>query len=172
MIKEDDVYRIGQITRTHGVKGEVSCTFTDDVWDRADADYVFLLIDGCFIPFFFEEWRFRSDTVCLFKFRDIDSVERAEELCGCEVWFPKELTPEEAGENAFSEVSPQRFTGYTLEADGVEVGRIARVDTATVNTLFELEDGRLIPAAEPFIQDIDPQARRIRMTLPEGLLDT
>ena len=142
------------------------------MWDRADADYVFLLIDGCFIPFFFEEWRFRSDTVCLFKFRDIDSVERAEELCGCEVWFPKELTPEEAGENAFSEVSPQRFTGYTLEADGVEVGRIARVDTATVNTLFELEDGRLIPAAEPFIQDIDAQARRIRMTLPEGLLDT
>ena len=99
-------------------------------------------------------------------------MERAEELCGCEVWFPKELTPEEAGENAFSEVSPQRFTGYTLEADGVEVGRIARVDTSTVNTLFELEDGRLIPAAEPFIQDIDAQARRIRMTLPEGLLDT
>ena len=171
MITEQDVYKIGQITRTHGVKGEVSCTFTDDVWDRADADYVFLLIDGCFIPFFFEEWRFRSDTVCLFKFRDIDSVERAEELCGCEVWFPKELTPEEAGENAFSEVSPQRFTGYTLEADGVEVGRIARVDTATVNTLFELEDGRLIPATDDLVNNIDMHKKTITMTLPEGLLD-
>lgn len=172
MIKEDDVYRIGQITRTHGVKGEVSCTFTDDVRDRADADYVFLLIDGCFIPFFFEEWRFRSDTVCLFKFRDIDSVERAEELCGTEVWFPKALTPEEPDDLTLSDVSPQRLTGYTVVADGVEVGRIARVDTSTVNTLLELEDGRLIPAAEPFIEEIDAPARRIRMTLPEGLLDT
>ena len=171
MIRDEEVYQIGVITRTHGIRGEVAMSFTDDVWDRADADYVFLLIDGCFIPFFFEEWRFRSDTVCLFKFRDIDSVERAEELCGCEVWFPKELTPEETGGQAFSEVSPQRFTGYTLEADGKKVGRIARVDTTTVNTLFELADGRLIPAAEPFIREIDAAARCIVMTLPEGLLD-
>ena len=40
-----------------------------------------------------------------------------------------------------------------------------------IAAVIALED-RLIPAAEPFIQAVDPQARRIRMTLPEGLLDT
>ena len=65
MIKESDVYKIGSITRTHGVKGEVSLSFTDDVWDRADADYLVLRIDGILVPFFMEEYRFRSDTTAL-----------------------------------------------------------------------------------------------------------
>ena len=67
MIKESDVYKIGSITRTHGVKGEVSLSFTDDVWDRADADYLVLRIDGILVPFFMEEYRFRSDTTALLR---------------------------------------------------------------------------------------------------------
>ena len=41
-----DTYKIGTITKTHGISGELSMNFTDDVWDRADADYVFLEADG------------------------------------------------------------------------------------------------------------------------------
>ena len=73
MIKEEEVYKIGLITRTHGVKGEVSLSFTDDVWDRADADYVVLMVDGILVPFFLEEYRFRSDTVALMKFEGYDT---------------------------------------------------------------------------------------------------
>lgn len=170
MITEQDVYRIGQLTRTHGVKGELSCTFTDDVWDRADADYVFLLLDGCYIPFFFEEWRFRSDSVCLFKFRDIDTIEQAEELCGAEVWFPHALTPD-APDAELSDMPLRRLTGYAVVADGERIGEIESVDDSTANVLFVLSDGRLIPAAEPFITSIDAQDRIVYMTLPEGLLD-
>ena len=39
MIKRDDVYKIGTIGKSHGVKGEVSLYFDDDVFDRVDADY-------------------------------------------------------------------------------------------------------------------------------------
>ena len=55
MIKESEVYKIGSITRTHGVRGEVALSFTDDVWDRADADYPVLRIYGILVPFFIEE---------------------------------------------------------------------------------------------------------------------
>ena len=55
MIKEEEVYRIGKIGKPHGVKGEVTMMFSDDVFDRVDAEYVVLLIDGIFVPFFFEE---------------------------------------------------------------------------------------------------------------------
>ena len=34
--------------------------FSDDVFDRVDADYVVLLVDGILVPFFIEEYRFRS----------------------------------------------------------------------------------------------------------------
>ena len=46
MIKESEVYRIGRLGKAHGIKGEVSFQFDDDVFDRVDADYLVLDIDG------------------------------------------------------------------------------------------------------------------------------
>ena len=78
MIKQEDVYKIGRLGKTHGVKGEVSFQFDDDIFDRVDAEYLVLEIDGILVPFFMEEYRFRSDTVCLVKFCDIDTQQRAQ----------------------------------------------------------------------------------------------
>jgi 16S rRNA processing protein RimM len=59
-----------------------------------------------------------------------------------------------------------------IEAEnGNKIGRIASVDDTTINILFELENGSLIPASEDLITAIDQQARTITMHLPEGLLD-
>jgi len=168
MIKESEVYKIGSITRTHGVRGEVSFTFTDDVWDRADADYLILCIDGILVPFFMEEYRFRSDTTALVKFQDYDSAEEAKELCGCDVYFPHALTPapEEGGEYTW-----RYFTGFrVVDKHAGDLGEITYVDDSTQNILFHVGE-RLIPAVESFISDIDHQARIITMQLPEGLLD-
>ena len=38
MIKEEEVFKIGKINKPHGVKGEMSFTFTDDIFDRTDGD--------------------------------------------------------------------------------------------------------------------------------------
>lgn len=168
MIKEEDVYRIGHITRTHGVKGEVALCFTDDVWDRADADYLVLRIEGILVPFFMEEYRFRSDAVALVKFEDYDTSEQAEALCGCDVYFPHSLTPDDAPEEGYTW---RYFTGFTLmEEQHGTLGTISHVDDSTANVLFQVGD-RLIPAAEDFVTDIDHQGRTITMRLPEGLLD-
>ena len=91
MIRKEDCYRIGRIGKTHGVKGEVTFQVTDDVFDRADADYLILEVDGILVPFFMEEYRFRSDSVVLVKFCDIDTQERAAELTNCDVWFTRSL---------------------------------------------------------------------------------
>ena len=111
MIAESEVYEIGTITRTHGVKGEVAFQFTDDVWDRVEADYLFLRIDGLLVPFFLEEWRFRSDTVALLKFEDTDSANAAERLVGATVWFPKSLTPTEVDD---ADLTWRMFTGFQV----------------------------------------------------------
>ena len=168
MITDEEVYKIGQIGRTHGIRGEVSFTFTDDVWDRADADYLFLRVDGILVPFFLEEYRFRSDTTALVKFQDYDDANAVQFMIGCEVFFPHALTPE-ADENA--EYTWRHFTGFTLidERTG-PVGTVDRVDDSTHNVLFQVGE-RLIPAAEDWIKDIDHKARTITMSLPEGLLE-
>jgi 16S rRNA processing protein RimM len=168
MIKESEVYKIGTITRTHGVRGELSLSFTDDVWDRVDADYLVLRIDGILVPFFMEEYRFRSDTMALVKFQDYDSAEAAKELCGCDVCFPLALTqePEEDGEYTW-----RYFTGFlVVDKQAGELGKIAYVDDSTQNVLFHVGE-RLIPAVESFVTCVDHQKRIITMQLPEGLLD-
>ena len=168
MIREEDVYKIGKIGKPHGVSGEVTLRFTDDVFDRVDADYLVLMVDGILVPFFMEEYRFRSDEVALVKFEDIDSVERASELTGCEVFFPRELADDDEGELTWSQI-----VGYDiLDADSHKlIGRIASVDETTINVLLELDDGTLIPAAEEFIIDIDHKERKMFMQLPEGLVN-
>ena len=168
MIKPEEVYKIGRLGKAHGVKGEVSFQFDDDIFDRVDADYLVLDIDGILVPFFMEEYRFRNDTVCLVKFCNIDTQQRAQELTGCDVYFPRALA-----EEADDDLSLASLVGFTIVSapDGFPVGIIASIDDTTANILFELEDGRLIPANDDLIVDIDTEHRQIRMNIPEGLLD-
>lgn len=163
-----DTYKIGTLTRTHGIGGELSMNFTDDVWDRADADYVFLEVDGIQVPFFLEGWRFRSDSVALLKFQDIDSSESALEYVGADVYFPHDLTPEPSEDY---EYTWRHFTGWKVVDDiAGEIGEIEHVEDSTANTIFFVGD-KLIPATEDFIERIDAKERTIYMNLPEGLLD-
>jgi 16S rRNA processing protein RimM len=168
VIRREDVYRIGKLGKTHGVRGEISFLFDDDVFDRVDADYLILCIDDILVPFFIEEYRFKTDSNALMKFEGIDTQERARELTGCEVYFPHELADSDE-----DTISWAAIVGFDItDADSSRtIGRIAAVDDSTINILFELEDGRLIPASEDLITAIDQQARTITMRLPDGLLN-
>lgn len=168
MIKAEEVYKIGRLGKAHGVKGEVSFQFDDDIFDRVDADYLVLDIDGILVPFFMEEYRFRSDTVCLVKFKGVDTQQRAQELTGCDVFFPRALAEE--GEEIPSLASLVGFDIVNV-SDGRTIGNIAAIDDSTVNILFELEDGMLIPANDDLIEVIDTEKQQIKMNLPSGLLD-
>ena len=168
MIREEDIYQIGKLGKTHGVKGEISFLFEDDIFDRVDADYVILKVDGIFVPFFIEEYRFRSDANAIIKFEDIGTQERARELTGCEVFFPRDLV--DSDDESISWASIVGFDIIDAES-GNKIGRIASVDDTTLNILFCLEDSCLIPASNDLITSIDQQARTITMHLPAGLLD-
>jgi 16S rRNA processing protein RimM len=166
MIKREEVYKIGRLGKAHGVHGEVTFMFDDDVFDRVEADYLVLDVEGILVPFFMEEYRFRSDSTALVKFEDVDTQERARELTNTDVYFPLALTDDEAP------VSHSFLVGFDLvDANGnVKVGRIASIDDTTANILFELEDGLLVPAAEELIANIDKKKRQVVMNLPSGIL--
>ena len=168
MIRQEDVYKIGKLGKTHGVRGELSFLFDDDVFDRTDADYLILDIDGILVPFFMEEYRFRNDSLALVKFCDVDTQQRASELTGCDVYFPRSIADERA-----EGLSLSSLVGFDLiDANGNEkVGTIAAIDDTTQNILFELEDGTLIPASDDLINNIDTTRQQITMQIPEGLLD-
>lgn len=168
MIKKEDVYRIGQIGKPHGVKGELSFHFEDDVFDRTDADYLILEVDGILVPFFFEEYRFRTDVTAYIKFCDVDTEVQARELTGSEVFFPRSVAHQDGTCRSWAQL-----LGFSLidATTGHQIGVIQSIDNTTLNVLFELEDGKLIPANEELITSIDGEKRQIFITLPEGLLD-
>jgi 16S rRNA processing protein RimM len=170
MIKKEDVFKIGRIGKAHGVKGEVTFQFDDDIFDRTDADSLFIEIDGLLVPFFIEEYRFRSDDVALMVFEGVDTEEKAEELTGCDVYFPRSL----AGDDADS-VSKAEIIGFQVidSATGSTVGTISAVDDTTANPLFQVERDNaqvLIPASPELIRDVDRKARTITIAIPDGLL--
>lgn len=173
MIRQEEVFKIGKIGKPHGVKGEVSLMFEDDVFDRVDADYLVLLIDGILVPFFFEEYRFKSDETALVKFCDIDTKEQAQELTGCDVYFSRKLSEDGSEDMSLNEA--ENFKLLDANNDNSLIGTVKSVDYSTVNTLFNVEtpDGKeiMIPASEDFIVDIDTEKHFIVVDLPEGLLD-
>ena len=166
-----EVYRIGRIGKPHGVKGEMNFMFTDDVFDRTDSDYLIIEVEGLLVPFFIEEYRFRSDETALLKLCDIDTQEQARQFTNCEVFFERSKADTSADELTWAQI-----VGFQIvdENNGEIVGKIVAVDDSTENILFEIETTKghqtLIPAHDSLIRNINTPSQTITMTIPDGLL--
>ena len=111
--------------------------------------FIFVQRDGLFVPF-------RSTEIA--------------SLMGEEIWVLRsDIQEEEDGLMTW-----QDLVGYTVMDEGVNgervnVGVIAHIDESTINTLVTLEDGRMMPLHEDFIQEIDEDTRTLRVHLPFAL---
>ncbi|MDO5761727.1 MAG: ribosome maturation factor RimM [Bacteroidales bacterium] len=173
MIQPQDIYKIGKLTKAHGLKGEINFQFTDDIWDRVETSYLICDIDGIYVPFFIEEYRFRSDSTALVKFEDIDTIDAAQMLVNADVYLEKKYQEELSDD----EVSLNYFIGFTMTDGDTDktIGTITAIDDNTENWLFIVErpDGSevLIPAHEEFISSINKDDKTMVMDLPIGLLE-
>ena len=168
---EKEVYKIGQLVKAHGVKGKAELSYTDDVFLRADIDYLFLRIDGLLVPFFMEECSMKGKGRALVKFEDIDTPEQVAGLLDAEVYFPISEIPER-------EEDPESWdflTGFRVRdvKEGL-VGEISSVNAESVNTILFVrkKDNTevLIPLHKELVVEWDERKREIVMDLPEGLL--
>jgi 16S rRNA processing protein RimM len=171
MIKESEVFKIGKLIKPHGIKGEISFAFENDIFDRVDCPYLICNINGIFVPFFIGEYRFKGKETALVLFEGIDSESKAQRMSGVDVYFPRRYYEEE---NDDIEYSWRFFIGFSVtdKKHGI-LGTIDAVDDKTINTLFLIKNGNdelIIPATEAFIERIDPQKKVICLNLPEGLI--
>ena len=101
------------------------------------------------------------------------SKEQAQELTGCDVYFPKKLSDRDEGDLTWDEL--KGFEVVNADAGDSLIGTLAYVDDSTENVLFSVSKPGggevLIPASGDFIVSVDPEGRKIRVSLPEGLLD-
>jgi len=172
MIKKEDVFKIGRFAKPHGVKGELSLLTTSDLFDEAENPYLICDIDGILVPFFIEEYRFKSDSVTLVKLEYVDNEDAAREFVNRDVYYPLSEAHES---DLVGDMTWDSFIGYTVtdEKHGL-LGRITHVDESTINVLLQIDykgTELLFPAVEELISDVDHPNKHMSVVLPEGLLD-
>lgn len=170
MILPEELTVIGEIIKTHGINGELSATMDPEV-DPDELRCIVLTMDGIPVPFFIENWRTRGSESILLTLEGIESDSEASLLTGKEIFaFKKDLPENENGDGFFA----GDLIGWTLKANGSEIGTIENFDDSTINLLLIVRDKSekniLIPLAEEFITGLDFEKKIISMDLPDGLL--
>ena len=156
MIKKEDVFKIGQFAKPHGIKGEIALVTNSDVFDDSDDPYIICEMDGILVPFFIEEYRYKTDTVILLKLKNVDDEKAAREFSNRDMTWDS-------------------FIGYrVIDEHHGEIGEITDVDESTINVLLQIDhngEELLLPAAEELILSADHENKTLAVSVPEGLLD-
>ncbi|MDR0769279.1 MAG: ribosome maturation factor RimM [Dysgonamonadaceae bacterium] len=172
MIKREDLAKIGQFGKPHGVKGEITFTFTDRSFENSECPFFICEIDGIFVPFRIENYRLISDAAGMVCLKNLHSDNQVCLLSRKDIYFPKKHL---AAHHSNSAYTWDYFIGFTvIDKYHGQIGRIAGVDDSTLNTLFIVETKTqeiLIPAADEMIVSFDERKKELSVALPDGLME-
>lgn len=168
---KDDCFFFGKITKTHGLKGEI--TIKLDVANPSDfRELRYLLIEekGALIPYFIDYYRISGDKMFV-QFQDIIKLEQALVFLGKAVFLPNELMPKLADDEFYY----QEIVGFKLiDKEKGEIGEISNVlEYPTQAVIQVMKDGKeiLIPIHDDIIQKVNKKAKTLTVKAPEGLID-
>jgi len=168
-MKIEECFKIGYVSKTHGLKGEVTAVFENE-FELDDVKSLFLEFDGSLVPYFIEKISGKGDKPFL-KFEGVDSLTEAAELKGCGIYLPKTFRPKlKRGQFYDDEV-----VGFSVEDETAgPLGIVIEVQGSGVNRLLAIDHKDkeiLVPINSPFIKSTNKTERRIRLSLPEGYLE-
>ena len=168
----EDLVAIAKVVKPRGLRGEVVADVLTDFPDRFEGleNVSGLSADGSRRELKIEGFWFQNRRIVL-KFDGVDSVDEAAELRGIEICIPES----EAAELEEGEFFDWQLEGCEVETvDGNPIGTVRSVmRTGGTEILVVESDGReyLVPFAESICTDVDIVAKKIRVDLPEGLLE-
>jgi 16S rRNA processing protein RimM len=170
MISSSEIEKVGKCIKTHGIKGEVSVFFDKDNFDEANLSYLIFNIDGIYVPFFIEDYRFKSDNSALYKFEGINSESEAKILSGLDIFIHLKFMLETETESSIHD-----FIGYTINDKYLGViGEITDINDSTENILFVVkkkDDEFYIPVTNDFVLSINEDDKILNLDLPKGLIN-
>ena len=168
---KNDCFFFGKITKTHGLKGEITVKL--DVANPEDfKDLRYLLIEdrGNLIPYFIENQKINGDKMIV-RLQDVKKVEQAVTFMGKAVFLPNEFMPELEDDDFYY----KEIVGFKMVvALKGEIGEISDVlEYPTQAVIQVMKDGKeiLIPIHDDIIQKVDKKAKILTVKAPEGLID-
>ncbi len=167
MIQPSEVIYIGKVRKSNNAKGELLCLLENDLFPEAEPEFVVLLCDNILVPFFVEDYRFRGEDGLLLRLEGITDERQSQRLCGAKLYILRSSLSQDLIESM-----PQHtLEGFLLidEHKG-ELGHIEAIDDSTLNILWKLNNGTLIPAHKDLVRTIDTAKKIVYVSLPEGLI--
>ncbi|MEE1098908.1 MAG: ribosome maturation factor RimM [Alistipes sp.] len=160
---------VARVNKKFGAEGEVMLSLFGDfpIDFNPETDALIALVDGLEVPLYCDTFERRGKSGALVKFSDLDTEYRVEEFIG------KELMMELEEELNDDEFYMEDLIGFQVEANGV-VGEITDFYDNDANPLLELQikdKSVLVPAVEEFFAHIDFENQRVKLILPDGLLE-
>ena len=168
----EDILRVGVITTTHGLRGEVKVFPTTDDPKRFKKLKEVLLDTGKERrKLQVESVRFQKNLVIL-KFKEFDSINDVEQYKKCDLYVSrKNAVKLEENENFIVDL----IGLHVVLEDGTEFGIMKDVLQTGAHDVYivEMLDGRevLLPAIPECILDVDLDSETMTIHLMKGLLD-
>ena len=167
----EDLLKVGVITTTHGVRGEVKVfPTTDDAERFLELEYVLLDTGRELRRLDIKNVRFFKNLVIL-KFDGIDNINDIEKYKGKDLWIPREEA-QELGEDEYY-IADLQGLNVVLE-DGTEFGTLRDVMETGANDVYIIDSNEngevLLPAIKECILDVDLEKNTMTVHLMKGLL--
>lgn len=172
MIQRKELTKVGKLLKPHGINGEIVALIENDV-DLAEVSCIVLEIDGINVPFFINAVRPKSADTDLLTIDGVADETAAAAICNHDLYVKTSELPE-------ADIDAEGFyaddlVGFDVYVSDERIGKITGINDTTANYLFIIErpagETVLVPVADEFIEILDPEKRRIELTLPEGLLE-
>ena len=167
----EDLLKVGVITTTHGVRGEVKVYPTTDPERFPELDYVLLDTGREKRKLEIEKVRFFKNLVIL-KFKGIDNINDIEKYKGKSLFVTRENAVElEEDEYYIGDlIGMEVYTDDSEERFGV-LKDVMETGANEVYIITSENHGEvLLPAIHECILDIDVEAKKMKVHLMEGLL--
>jgi len=165
-----DHFKIGYVSKSHGLKGEVTIVLGPECPDLEDVNTLFVENGHQQVPYFIESISVKGVKAYL-KLESVNTPEAAAGLKGCSLFLPKSDRPRlPRGEFYNDEVIGFEVSDKTK---GV-LGLVRDVEEAGPNRFLIIEHAQkevMIPVNGPFITSVNKTRKKIVVDLPDGLLD-
>ncbi|MGE5382291.1 MAG: ribosome maturation factor RimM [Omnitrophica WOR_2 bacterium] len=165
-------FYLGKILKPFAAKGALLINLdVDSPEDYEDMESVFVQMNGQLIPFLIESFELKHNNRAVITFPDIDTIDQASILSGCELYLPVEMLKPLSGNRFYYHEVP----GYEVY-DKVHgfVGIITEVleypHQAVLSILFKGKE-ILIPVTDEIVIGIDREKKSILTNAPEGLIE-
>jgi 16S rRNA processing protein RimM len=161
--------RIGYISKTHGLKGEVTAVVENEI-DLNRLSSLFIETNGMLVPYFIEGVSGLAAKPFL-KFDGIDTLGKASILKGCVIYISKSAR----SKSKRGEFYDDEVIGFKVEDKSLGVlGQVKEIQSHGINRLMVIiyrAKEILIPLNAPFIRRLNKARKSIELELPEGYLD-